>query len=404
MKKYILITFLLTTLFSCPAQTWTRKSDIGTVMEGSVSFSIGNKCYTLTGRNNSFILSEFWEWDQATDTWTRKADFPGTARYFASGFSIGTKGYIGGGFDGIQSLSDFWEWDQVTDTWTRKADFAGIPRHHATAFSIGSKGYIGTGWDDIAGTELGDFWEWDQASDTWSRKADFGGTPRQGATGFTIGTKGYIATGEDQFSSYATFPSRKDLWEWDQATDTWTQRADFGGTGRYHALGFSIGSKGYIGWGKDKNGGPDFYSDVWEWNQSTNTWTQLANPSPEKRWLASSFVIGTKAYIGFGGDTTGQMKKDFWEFDPFTATAVNETAANTGMTVSPNPTNGSFRLEIPQAYEKAELTIYNVMGEKIYSAALTRNSMQIQLNVKAGIYFLRITNKQETLSSRLVIE
>ena len=41
----------------------------------------------------------------------------------------------------------------------------------------------------------------------------------------------------------------KDFWEYDPAANTWTQKADFGGTARYGAVGFSIGSKGYIGTG-----------------------------------------------------------------------------------------------------------------------------------------------------------
>ena len=42
----------------------------------------------------------------------------------------------------------------------------------------------------------------------------------------------------------------KDFWEYDPATNTWTQKADFGGTTRSVAVGFSIGSKGYIGTGR----------------------------------------------------------------------------------------------------------------------------------------------------------
>ena len=38
------------------------------------------------------------------------------------------------------------------------------------------------------------------------------------------------------------------------ATNTWTQKADFGGAGRYYATGFSIGSKGYIGTGYTSSG------------------------------------------------------------------------------------------------------------------------------------------------------
>jgi hypothetical protein len=33
--------------------------------------------------------------------------------------------------------------------------------------------------------------------------------------------------------------------------DSWTQKADFGGAVRYGAVGFSIGTKGYVGTGQD---------------------------------------------------------------------------------------------------------------------------------------------------------
>ena len=51
--------------------------------------------------------------------------------------------------------------------------------------------------------------------------------------GFTIGSKGYIGTGYDwQFRLY------NDFWEYDPATNAWTQKADFGGTARDRAVGF----------------------------------------------------------------------------------------------------------------------------------------------------------------------
>ena len=43
----------------------------------------------------------------------------------------------------------------------------------------------------------------------------------------------------------------KDFWEYDPTANTWTQKADFGGTARKNAVGFSIGTKGYIGTGCD---------------------------------------------------------------------------------------------------------------------------------------------------------
>ncbi len=58
----------------------------------------------------------------------------------------------------------------------------------------------------------------------------------------------------------------KDFWEWDQATNVWTQKANFGGTARIGAVGFSIGNKGYIGTGMNGNGQPYAFMDLWEYD------------------------------------------------------------------------------------------------------------------------------------------
>ena len=76
--------------------------------------------------------------------WTQKANFPASARAIVVGFGIGNKGYIGTGCDGSYN-SDFWEWNQATNTWTQKANFTGLGRRGAAGFAIGNKGYIGVG-------------------------------------------------------------------------------------------------------------------------------------------------------------------------------------------------------------------------------------------------------------------
>src|SRR5437667_303628 len=103
-----------------------------------------------------------------------------------------------------------------------------------------------------------------RGQDTWTQKADFGGGIREAAVGFSIGSKGYIGIGLDVFA----FDS--DFWEYDDATNTWAQKADFGGTARELAVGFSIGSKGYIGTGSGD------VKDFWEYDPATDAWTQKA--------------------------------------------------------------------------------------------------------------------------------
>jgi hypothetical protein len=42
---------------------------------------------------------------------------------------------------------------------------------------------------------------------------------------------------------------KNDFWEYDPATNAWTQKANFAGLARETPVGFAIGNKGYIGCG-----------------------------------------------------------------------------------------------------------------------------------------------------------
>lgn len=154
---------------------------------------------------------KLYEYDPVGDTWAQKANFPGAGRTDAIGFALNDKGYVGIGDDGSPPmLQDFWEYDPVGNNWTQKANFPGGPRTTATGFAIQGigKGYIGTG-DNDAGTLYKDFYEWDQATNTWRQVADFGGGVRTDETPFSIGNKGYVAVG-----SLGGFPNYKDFWEY----------------------------------------------------------------------------------------------------------------------------------------------------------------------------------------------
>jgi hypothetical protein len=246
---------------------WTRKADFPGKIEGNaVSFSIGTRGYIGTGDNfnTNGYTNEFWEYDPATNGWTQKASLPSIPeRGWATGFSIGNKGYIGlgsawePGWPVSYYHHDFWEWDQSTNAWTKKADFPGNSVVAAVGFSIGNKGYIGTGGDGFGYCR--DFWEWDQTTNAWTKKAEFGGESRGWATGFSIMNKGYIGTGTGIGDNLYS-----DFWEWDQTSNDWKQAVNFGGKGRTAALGFSIGNKGYVGTGLS-GVNPDYaFHDIWE--------------------------------------------------------------------------------------------------------------------------------------------
>jgi Fibronectin type III domain/Galactose oxidase, central domain len=284
--------------------TWAQRADFGGTSRGAAAgFSIGSKGYIGTGNSYGGLKKDFWEYDTATNAWTQKADFGGIERRDAVGFSIGDKGYIGTGYSYMGPyLKDFWEYDPSTNTWTQKADFGGGGRYYAAGFSIGNKGYIGTGANFyIYPYYKNDLWEYNPATDIWTQKANLGSTGRAYSIGFSINRKGYIGTGYNP-----TEGNKNDFWEYDPATNSWTQKSDFGGTARRGAVGFSIGTKGYIGTGYDNF----FRKDFWEFDAVKNSWTQRTDFGGIARWDAVGFSIGTKGYIGTGEGYTN----DFWEY------------------------------------------------------------------------------------------
>src|SRR5439155_15730897 len=178
--------------------------------------------------------------------------------------------------------------------------------YDAVGFSIGAKGYIGTGYN---GTYLKDFWEYDPATDAWTQKANFGGTARDWATGFSIGSKGYIGTGHFYDGNDHYY---KDFFEYDAASNTWTQKADFGGTGKAEAVGFSMGSKGYIGTGFDGS----YTNDFWEY-------------TPEETSIAIDIKPGTFPN-SINPRSKGVIPVAILTTDTFDATAVDQTTVRFG--------------------------------------------------------------------------
>jgi len=93
---------------------------------------------------------------------------------------------------------------------------------------------------------------------------------------------------------------------------TWTKVADYGGPGRYSASGFSIGGKGYVGLGGDSF--LQAKKDFWEYDPVTNVWTQKADYGGDVYWNSVGFAIGNKGYIAT------DISYNFWEYDPVTNT------------------------------------------------------------------------------------
>ncbi len=393
---------------------WTQKANFGGGgRRGAISFSIGDKGYFGTGYTGSVYTNDLWEYDSTMNAWSQKASLPDTARTAAIGFSIGLKGYLALGFDPTtqRNLISLWEWDQSSNMWTKKANFPGPKRRSTVGFSIGSKGYLGTGWDGDIWTYnvwYNDFWEWDQGTDTWVQKNPLPGGIRGEAIGFSIGTKGYIGLGHSFQNNMSNFISYDDFWEWNSNNNTWVQKANFGGGARDGAVGFSIGTNGYAGLGQ-------FAKDFWEWDPTTGTWIQAANFGGSKRREASGFSIGTKGYIGLGFDTSYTARNDFWEYTPDSTLGIKEITTTLSCILFPNPMREEAQINFKSKVQnsKFEFELYDLQGKLVRNFEFETSNLPtgqagfklLRGNLAPGTYIYKVSSPDGAAASgKLVIQ
>lgn len=368
MKKIImLLTAYSLSLTPCFSQgTWTSRTSLpDSTRDGAVGFSIGNYGYMGLGQAPSKVphpdYKDFWQFNPSTNSWTRKANFPGKARGFAATFVIGNYGYVVTGIDSnvITCTNECWQYNVITNVWTKKANYPGLPRDGGVGFSIGKKGYVGLGSNDSYDSYK-DFWAYDTATNAWTQIADFGGIPRLTANGFSMNGTGYVCFGED-----STYTFHRDIWVYDTGTNTWTQKSICPDTSSYSGNGFVIGKDIYVGTGQDSTAA--CLSEFWQYNTTNNTWTKQAN-FPDLRGACSAFAIGDTGYMGLGAflDTSiSNYFNDLYRFLPDSIAGISNLNITSRPSVYPNPFNIYTNIEIPNASTKdLMVTCYDLFGRE----------------------------------------
>ncbi|AMR32864.1 hypothetical protein A0256_16280 [Mucilaginibacter sp. PAMC 26640] len=296
---------------------WKQLADFpGNGRVRASGFTIGSKCYLLGGNAGSGFnvvpLYDFWEYDPINDKWTQKADYPGQGAEYVRGFSINGKGYFGTGYgqrqyraDESGQNNDFWEYDPATDKWTKKANFAGVARENVVAFEINGVGYLGLGTNNNYDANYKDFWKYDVNADKWTRIADYPGNGSFGSAAFSINGKAYVGLG-----GAAPDLVKQDFWEYDPALNKWTAKANFTGSARVFTGQFVIGSDGYIGLGTTETQSAD---DWYKYDSLKDSWIKITTFGGSARYDVVNFAIDGVGYIGTGNPG---LQKDFWKYTP----------------------------------------------------------------------------------------
>lgn len=196
-------------------------------------------------------------------------------------------------------------------SWLHKNNFSGQARYKSAGFAINGKGYIVGGRIATSPlTYVKDVWEYDPASDSWTQKNNFLYPVVQPAV-FSINGKGYLVGGQNSSITYVNTTS-----EYNSATDTWTAKANFPESGVGGTFQFVINGKAYVGTGARLSANTS--NTVYEFDPVANSWVAKANFPGSSRVNPTGFSIGGFGYAGLGTNGSGALYKDFYKYDPGT--------------------------------------------------------------------------------------
>ena len=257
-------------------------------------------------------------------TWVQKAVPPSAiGNNSPLSFSIGSKLYVGGGY--ISSgQTTFYEYDPATDVWTQKANMPGGLASRG-CFVLNGKGYIACGLNSSS-AQSNAVYRYNPVTNTWQTMNPFPSTGRQNHTGCSYHGKGYIFGG---FVGGGVIP---DMWEYNDTTDSWTQKADIPNqSGRNGPVFLVLNNQFFVGMGATSSGSG--FSDFYRFDPVANTYTAVTS-APIAREGAANFSIGNYGYVGLGYNSTGLYTNDFYKYEPIANTWI--AAPNFGRGVSGN--------------------------------------------------------------------
>jgi N-acetylneuraminic acid mutarotase len=213
----------------------------------------------------------------------------------------------------LDGTSSFWKYDTASGNWTQMDSFpsAWALAGGMTAFGINGKGYL-----LVYGSNS--VWQYDPVTNAWDQLGNFPWTLTSNAACFVIGNYAYVGTGNLNINTSSATDS---FYQYDPSTNTWTQKGNFPGGPRASATGFTIGNFGYLGTGLDING--HYLSDFWQYDPTSDSWTRKSDFGGGGRFAAAAFSGANQGYMGFGqGENqitpyeVTNVFFDLWQYQP----------------------------------------------------------------------------------------
>lgn len=191
--------------------------------------------------------------------------------------------------------------------WVQSNSFPGTERDDGIAFTIDNKAYCGTGllpWFAASA----DFYVLDMTTDLWSTIASLpAGKERQYACAFSTANKGFVFGGKNENGIYFN-----NVWQYEVSTNSWTEKTALPSLGRAGAACFVIDSIAYIISGETSLSSAT--NEVWAYNMVNDTWVQKNNLPFDGLWRASAASYANFGYLIFGKNQTNNYNNQLVQY------------------------------------------------------------------------------------------
>jgi hypothetical protein len=87
-----------------------------------------------------------------------------------------------------------------------------------------------------------------------------------------------------------------------------------------------------------------------------------------------------------------------------TTVKVQDLIIANSVNIYPNPSNGSFNVEIPAVLDNSVLSVYDITGKEVFTKNVSSGLLNLNTNSASGKYFVKIQNGKHSVSKSIVVE
>src|SRR6185503_8034129 len=326
------LVFAMAASAQMPASPWKKGAPFPEPDEELYGVALNGKMYVMGGWDDGKAGGVNYEYDPATDKWTRKQSMPRPAHHGALAAANG-KIYVMGGFvpaadtalplgAAWQPIENTWQYDPVADSWKSLAPLP-TKRGSAVAVEVGGKIYTIGGATTMEGRVLDDslgrlgeskdpFFTafgpsrvlsinevYDPATNKWETRQPMS-VPRNHAFAAAVNGKIYVIGGRTGHGFILTATNTDVVEEYDPVSDSWNAPKERMPTARSGGVSGTDGRRIYVAGGEVTTQElVGAFRAIEAYDPLTDSWSTLP-PMPMPRHGAAGAVIGNRLYLVSG--------------------------------------------------------------------------------------------------------